>query len=429
LKSLARIHSQVFVTAFLGLSTSAFAAEGLLTPQAALQLAQEKNPEISAAHARAEAESAMVWSSSWLDSPRIGFMREQNLNNMQLEMGPMAFWSVSQEVKFPLKYFVSGSAQKSRADASKHEADDKSLEIRQRVLTAYYNVYSARRIEALLQAQRETLREIARAAEARRATGAVPQQDEMKAHVEQTRIENEILLQGQETSEMEAMLRSLLNVDPNDEIRIIEKDLPSPKLSLSSVKEAKAQVPHGASRLVLAGESMLSQARSESALAWLGFAPDFMLSYRQAFVNAPPNAYAFSIEATIPLWFFAKEIPEVRAARARAAEAEANLTRMKRETEAETRSLSTRVESYSKLIQIYETSLIPQSISMLNSSRAAYSAGRTTFVELLDSERSLYANRIAYFQTLTKYVESLTRLERVLGTSISDLPFLAGDQE
>ena len=60
---------------------------------------------------------------------------------------------------------------------------------------------------------------------------------------------------------------------------------------------------------------------------------------------------------------------------------------------------------------------------MLNSSRAAYSAGRATFVEFLDSERSLYEVRVSYFETLAKYVESLSELERVAGSSLSTLPF------
>lgn len=413
----------VFLFVFLLNSNIGFADSIVLTPETVLKIADSKNPEISAALARADAEDSMILSASWLDRPKIGLMREQNLNNMQVMMGPMSSWSISQEIKFPAKYFASRSAQSSKADAALEQAQDKRLEIRQKVLTAYYNWYGSLRIQALLAAQKETLREIARAAEARRATGAVPQQDEMKAHVEQTKMENEILLQSQEIADSEAMLRALLNLNPEQDLSLPKEELKAPKLSGASSEDALLKKISSSSRSVKAGEALYEAAKSERTLSWLGFTPDFMLSYRRAYENAPPNAYAISIEASIPLWFFVKEIPEVQAARAKAIEAERNFEKTKRDTEADVHSLKIKVNSYSKLLEIYETSLIPQSISTLNSSRSAYSAGRSTFVELLDSERSLYSNRIAYYQALTKFVESLTRLERALGSSVSDLLF------
>jgi cobalt-zinc-cadmium efflux system outer membrane protein len=75
------------------------------------------------------------------------------------------------------------------------------------------------------------------------------------------------------------------------------------------------------------------------------------------------------------------------------------------------------------MLQVYETSLIPQATSSLNSARSAYSAGKSGFMELLDAERSLFQVRIDYYKALTKYVESLTSLEKVAGLSLSTLPF------
>lgn len=419
-------HVICILSIFCSISSFGEETTTILDPAKALEIAERLNPEIASFKARAEAEDSLILSASWLDRPKLGLMREQNLNNMQLAMGPMTSWSISQEVKFPLKYFSTRSAQSAKASASAFLAQDKLLEVRQKTLAAFYGWYSSVRIAALLEAQKETLREIARAAEARRATGAAPQQDEMKAHVEQTRIENEILLQSQETAENEAILHAFLNSSSEQKWILTKDELKAPKIDSSVLISNLTEKALRDSKSVHVGESMLDVAKSERTLAWLAFTPDFMLSYRQAFVNAPPNAYAVAIEASIPLWFFTKEIPEVRAARSKAIEAEKNLERMKRETESDIKSLGTKVESYVKLLQIYETSLIPQSISMLNSSRSAYGAGRASFIELLDSERSLYTNRITYYQTLAKYVDSLAKLERSLGSSISDLPFYGG---
>lgn len=398
--------------------------EPTLTLEKALSQAMGTNPEIGAAGARADAEHSAVRSQYWLDNPKVGLMRESNLNFMEQQTGPMSLWSVSQEVKFPAKYFLLGSAQESRALGADQETDAKRLEVRRRVISGYYNLFTMDRIIALLQAQRETLREVARAAESRHATGAVPQQDEMKAHVEQTKIENELILAQEERDPMEAVLNSTLNQEAHQPLVMPTQELPPPKITRTL--EEFRKLAHLGSRRVKQGEYLVEEANSKKALAYLSYAPDFMFSYRRAFVNAPDNAYAASVEITLPLWFFAKQTSEVAQASASQIEAEKNLEKTMRDVHANVRSLTARVRSHEKLLQIYQTALIPQAASTMNSSRSAYQAGRTNFLELLDSERSLYETRIAYYRNYAQYVEALAKLEELTGTSLSTLPFGEG---
>jgi cobalt-zinc-cadmium efflux system outer membrane protein len=399
----------------------AMADEQPLLLEKALAQALGSNPEIGASQARADAEHSAIRSQYWLDDPRLGLMHESNMNLMEQQMGPMTIWSVSQEVKFPAKYFLLGSAQKSRALGSDEMADAKKLEVRQKVITGYYNLFTTDRIIALLQAQRETLREVARAAESRHATGAVPQQDEMKAHVEQTKIENELILAQEERDSMEATLNAALDQDANRRITLPTQEIVTPKLT--HPLEDIPKLAHSSANQVKRDQFMLDEASSRKALAYLSYAPDFMLSYRRAFVNAPDNAYSASVEISIPLWFFAKQSSEVAQASAKQIEAEKTLEKTMRDLHADIRSLTVKVSSREKLLQIYQTALIPQATSTMNSSRGAYQAGRTNFLELLDSERSLYETRIAYYRNLAQYVEALARLEVVAGTSLSTLPF------
>ncbi len=392
-----------------------------LTLENALSQAMKANPEISAVTARAKAEQSAIRSQSWPDHPKFGLMRENNLNFMQQQMGPMSLWSVSQEIKFPAKYFLLGAAQEARSLGSEQEAEAKKLEIRQKTISGYYSLFTVDRIIALLQAQRETLREVARAAESRHATGAVPQQDEMKAHVEQTKLENELLLTQEERDSTEAGFNAVLNQDTSQAIQLPTKELPTPKLTVAS--EEIQKIAHARATHIKHGEYLVDEANSKKALAYLSYAPDFMLSYRQAFINSPDHAYAASIEMTLPLWFFTKQTSEVTQATALQMEAEKNLEKTMRNLHAEIRSLTARVQSHDKLLQIYQTALIPQASSTLNSSRTAYLAGRSSFLELLDSERSLYETRIAYYRNLAQYVEALTKLEEMAGTSLSTLPF------
>lgn len=394
-----------------------------LSPTDVLNEVYTKNPEIAAEKFKSEAEEAAISSKYSLSNPKVGLMHESNMTLDQREMGDMQSWTVSQEIMFPTKYFSMGSIQKYRAKATKEEFRDKTLEVRQKALSLYFNYYSASRISSLLEAQKETLREIARIAETRRATGAVPQQDEMKAHVEQTKIENEILLQTQEVIEAKSMLNALLNRHSESELPLPKEDIKTPKF----YSEKMTSNAFKDSKMLSAGTAWLEGAELEKSLAKQSYFPDFMLNYRKPFgANTPSNAYSIGIEMTIPLWFFSKQTSEVSTASAKAMEATKRLELTKRQVESETKILSSKVITLSKLLKIYETALIPQSTSALNSSRAAYSAGRVGFQELLDAERSLYSVRIDYFRNLAKYVEALASLERTIGTAVSDLP-IGGD--
>lgn len=409
---------------FMALSFAGWSQE--LTPVEVLKLVYQNNPDLQASEALAKSEEEAISSKYSLSSPRLGFMKETDMNFMQMEQGPMKSWSLSQELMFPTKYFSRGRIQKASAKRALHEHKEKQLELRAKALSTYFNCYSAKKILSLLQAQKETLREIARIAETRRAAGTVPQQDEMKAHVEQTKIENEILLMSQEYAEAKYELNSILN-------RPIETDFIIPNGDftrstdikiLEDIEHLTVQYSHG----LKSEEFLVEESKLRKGLARMNYLPDFMLIYRQAFGdNVTSSARAFGIEMTIPLWFFTKEDSELSSAVFQELAARRRFESQRISIEAKIKILKSKVQTFSKLLEIYETALIPQATSTLNSSRSAYSAGRVGFQELLDAERTLYSTRIEYYQNFSKFVEAITDLEKTAGTKVSSLPFLAED--
>lgn len=399
-----------------------FALAEVLTPIEVVNLVYRNNPELESSNAKVRAEKELISSHFSLSSPTIGYMQESDMSFMQMENGPMKTWSVSQEFMFPTKYFARGKIQETKASQALHEHMYKKLEIRGKALTAYFRFYSAKRVLKLLEAQRETLREIARIAEARRSAGSVPQQDEMKAHVEQTKIENQILLQVQEEAEAKFTLNATLNLVAETEVKLPEIDFSSRKdVRVSeNIQDVGIETSHH-----LMGESaMVDEAGLNKGLAKMNYLPDFHLSYRQVFGgNHPSSGRAIGVEMTVPLWFFTKENSELSSAVSQELAAKRRFDSYKRSTESMVYSLKSKVITLSKLLDIYETALIPQVTSTLTSSRSAYSAGKVGFQELLDSERTLYSTRIEYYENFSKFIEALTGLEREAGVSVSSLPF------
>jgi outer membrane protein, heavy metal efflux system len=395
-------------------------ASGFLTLSEALSKALQENPEISAADAQAHTEFAAVSIQSAPDKPKFGLMREQAMTNFELQSGPMTFWYISQDIKFPPKYFLLGSAQRAKAQSVHHELESKRLEIREKVISAYYQLYSMDRILYLLQAQKQTLSEIARFAETRRATGAVPQQDEMKAHVEQTKIEIEILLAQEERELAATTLNTLLSQNPFAPIPPFSTELEIPRLTVSM--NDIPDISHQSSKRIHFGKFQVEEAQLRKSLATFDYFPDFSIIYRKAFINEAPNNYALAIEMTLPFWFFWKQTGQVQEASSKIRQMEKSLDATILSTRSAVRSLTVKIRNHEKLLQIFKTAMIPQTETTLNSSRAAYRAGRANFLELLDSERTLYEIQISYYRTVFEYVESLSKLEEAVGTSVSTLP-------
>ncbi len=391
-----------------------------LTLEQALSHAMHSNPELLSINAQANSEQAKMGAGYSLENPRIGLMREKNMNFMEQNMGPMNLWSISQEFKFPMKYFLLGSAQKAKASASHQGAIVKKLEVRRKIISQYYGLFSSRQILELLKAQRETLREISRTAEVRHATGNVMQQDEMRAHVEQTHLETEIILAEEEQVSLSAMFNALLDREIQTEIDL-PKDLPVPKFTTSESK--KQDFTASNANKVKLSQERLREAEEKYKIAKWNYAPDFMLSFKRAFNSAPSNNYAIELSMTLPLWFFMKENNEKSSASAMLLSFQEDLRQTLRDTEANIKLLTSKVTSHEKLLKIYETSLIPQASTTFDVGQSAYRTGKTGFLELLDSERALYTVRIAYYRTLAQYVEYIAQLEEVMGTPLSSLPF------
>lgn len=397
------------------------AVSEVMTLEQALDTALDHNPEIASTQALAQAEHSLVRSQAWPGNPRIGYMREHDLNFMEQEMGTMNFWTVSQEVAFPPKYALLGKAQLYKASAADQEASAKRLEIRRQVIGAYYNLYTTHRIIDLYEALRETLLQVARSAESRYAAGSAPQQDEMKAHVEQTKLESDLIIAKKELRAMEASLNAMLDRRADTPIVLAKGDLPVPKVTISFEELPSLANQHA--RALKRAEFRVSEAQERRSLAKLSYAPDFSFSFRKAFTGAPSDNYAFGVELTIPLWFFMKQTSEIASVSAQALSAEREQEKAVRSVDSNLSSLVIKVKTQADLLRIFSSSLIPQTTTTLNSSRSAYQAGRISLLEYLDSVRSLYTVRISYYQTLSQYAENLSELEELVGASLSSLPF------
>lgn len=381
-----------------------------------LAIAYRYNPGIAASRHTLAAEESLVTSQATPDDPVIGV---STLNrNARTQYG-----TITQKIRFPAKYIFQARAQSSRADSQRSKLNMKKLEVRQQVASLYYGIYATQKIIQLTQANMQAVKEFARIAEKKYAAGKSPQGDSMKAHFELTQLELDLIRLRQEEEALQDNLKAIVNDPSFESINLSDLTIRTPEFQSNQVMDSAPKLIsmlQSRSPKIKAEAHLLKSAEHKSSLSKWEYAPDFQLQYQQRIAGDPVDSKIYSIGITFPLWFW-KKGSEASAASSMMIAQEYRVADTTQKLIAKVKDLKGKVQTGVKTLSIYETSLIPQAQGAYSSTRASYQASKTSFLDLLDSERSLYRVKTGFYQSLKLYVSHLSELETHLGFTVSDL--------
>ncbi len=377
-----------------------------------LDLAYRNNPSIAAAAHAVDAEKSLITSMATPNDPVIGVSTlDRNVRTR--------YATINQKLRFPIKYYLQAKAQSSKAKSTQSKLNMAKLKVREKITSLYYSIYSAQKIIQLTETHTQAVKGFARVAEKKYAAGKSPQRDSMKAHFELTRLELDLIRLKQQEQTLQDKLKSVLNDSSFDRLNLNNSVLPTPKLIANDISNSE-----GLSALkrkfpkIIEQTHLLRETEYKSSLAHWEYLPDLQLQYQQRVSGEPEDSKIYSIGITIPLWFW-KKSSEASIASSRRMVQKSYLASITQEVTAKVKELNGKVQVGVKTLNIYKTSLIPLAQGAYNSTRAAYRANKTSFLDLLDSKRSLYRVKINFYQSLQLYVESLSQLETRLGFTAS----------
>jgi outer membrane protein, heavy metal efflux system len=126
-----------------------------------------------------------------------------------------------------------------------------------------------------------------------------------------------------------------------------------------------------------------------------------------------------SVEFVLPLF----DQNQARVARAiyQYQQAEKMLDALLRELPQDTRLAYERARTAWETSHFYRDQLLPLRETSLNISREAYEAGRASFLQVLEAERTLLETRAGYVATLQNSAAAVVELERVTGQPVSTI--------
>ncbi len=403
-------------------------AAGMLTAQPKAldleQLIQEAlraNPEVLAAQKRYEAARQKPSQESSLPDPMVSLSYNASGNPLPgagigKEPTANAGFMLSQEFPFPGKRKLRGDMAAREADAEFAQYLMTRLTVVSRVKQAYHRLHHAYEMISIMERDRDLMQNLLRISEARYAVGKTAQQDIFKAQTQLSIMETRIERTRQEMRSAEAEINSLLSRPPEAPVARPTELEPVP--IHAPLDELMTQVRENAPML-RREQKMIERTQLALNLARKEYYPDYTVSGGYYYMGSMPPMYMARVDFKLPAYFWRKQ-------RAGVAEQSSNVSAARHDYDTANQTLSFRVkdeylmaETSYRLMNMYSTTVIPQSSLALQSGLASYQTGAVDFLSVLMNFSTMVEYELNYHEEVLKYFLALARLEEMTGVDLT----------
>ena len=401
-------------------AAAAEAAESATPLSALLDEAVQHNPDIGAVR--------RAWQAATQVASQISTMPDPQVTVQHVSVGsprPFAGFTnsdfayigvgVSQDLPFPGKLKLKGEAADRDAAATRDKLESVRRSVLQQVKEAYFQLAYIQQTLGVIQRNDKLLEQIEKIADARYRVGQGSQQDVLKAQLERTKLQRELVHHHDVMQTQEALLRKLLNRGA-DSPDVSPETLVETSLSFTIddlLAKVRTENPE-----VAGHQEMIDRQSLQVEIARKDRYPDFSVQYMwQHTAEQFRDYYMVSVSARIPIYRRRKLNPEMT-------QAVEELHRSRREYESQVQSAFFDVrnqyiaaETASQMLKIYRDGLIPQALATYQSGLAAYQTGRLDFESLLSGFMDVLNFDEEYWKTLAEHETALAKIEQITGVS------------
>lgn len=415
----AQVHAQAQGQTQVHVQGQAQAGPGA-TAESLVAYARARNPEVAAMRYEAEAAAQRVQPAGALPDPVIR-TELQNITNAGSGARPSLFPSriggtrylLMQPVPFPGKRELKREAAQADSEQAQGRAAVAWVEVAARIRAEHARHYYLSRNLRLTGEILALTARLEAIAHSRYASGLAPQQDVIRAQIEQTGLRGELIALEGEQRQVRARINALLARSAEDPLP--EPDEPAALPPSERLEPAGLIARARAANPELAAEAArVRAAQSGRELAYRNRFPDFVLGVAPVQMGSRINEWELMIEMNIPLQ------QESRRSQEREAEAMLAAARSRNESTAhrvfsELVSGASAIEAARRSQHLAATSLLPQAQLTLRSALAAYETGKVDFATLLDAQREVRKARQELLKAQVDGQMRLAELERLVG--------------
>jgi len=403
----------LFVTLIFGINAKAETVK----LASLVEEASENNPVIKASKARWEAFSMRPSQEGSLPNPVIGG-RIKNVSFSDITLGEdprsdiQAF--VSQEIPFPGKLSSKEEIAQQESDSQRWLSDATSRKVIADLKEAYFDWFFINKSIEITNRNKVLLQKFTKIAEVKYEVGMGIQQDVLKAQVEVSGFIERLELLTKRKEIVETKIKEILN-RPLESALGEPEEITKSELAITLEQITDAITEHAP---LLKSSSEIVDSREESLkLAKKQYLPDFILGAtyfnRDGGNGDLDDIWQVSLGLRVPLYYWRKERFGVREAALEVSEAQENYESTKNNLLFEVKDNYITATTAEKLVELYQTGIIPQSSLSLESAISGYQVGDIDFLTLLDNLITLFNFELEYYGQLTSYHKALTRIEEI----------------
>jgi cobalt-zinc-cadmium efflux system outer membrane protein len=375
--------------------------------EAVAREALERHPALAGIALRTTAAQERARSAGAYPNPMImAGVQDQQIDLTRDEMMTMYMVGASQTIP-----------RKGRRDALRHGAQldveqlrlqARSLreEIRRDALFAYYDLASADSQTMATEQLAAAVDAIVAAARFRYEAGTTIQAEVIRAQLQQSNIEHQLLTINGRRRIAASRLSAQLGLPVTTEIPRIHLAHATERLEIAAAPVVPEDHPALA---IVRGE--LERREQDIGLARLLAKPDWNLE--ASYGMRPVQKDMFSVTARIELPIRRKSViePQIRAAVAERDAAQLRLDEVRRKLLEDLGVAYAQHAEANKQLLLHEQVLVPQSKLAFDSSLAAYQSGRDNFESVLATEMEWLRLEVDYYDFLTQHVKAITDFE------------------
>ena len=378
------------------------------------------NPEILAARQRWEAYKEKVPQAYALEDPMLGFGIISLPTNFSFRDEDMTMKeiAISQKFPFPGKRPLMKEMAEKEAEAVHTGIQLKAHQIVRDLTLAYYELSHTYRTSEVTQRNKDILENFAKIAETRYSTGEGVQQDVIKAHIEISKMVDELIMLDQRKKTLEAKLNALLNRPSGSPVGKPEEVAPR---TFPLASEDLQRMALDMNPTLQGMRKMIEAKQRANDLAKRDYYPDFNLRFAYGQRDNGPEGMkrrdmlTGMVEINVPIFYKSKQDRKVAEANADLQATEAQYRAMKNELSFMITDMFTMIKRTERQIELYRTGIIPQASLQIESALSAYRVNRADFMTLLDSRMTLYKYELEYHQALTEFEKNVASLGAATG--------------
>jgi len=329
-------------------------------------------------------------------------------------------YMLSQTFPFPGKLGLAKKSARNMAQQTREDYQAAKNFILSELKQNYYQLYQLQKSIEIAKKNKQLLEDFARIAATRYSVGEGLQQDVLKAQVEVTKMMDELISMEEMRRGTLAKINVLLNRNPQDSLGEVG-EITFRKVNYSEDELQDLAIQNNPGLKGMGFEINASEA--EYKMARRDYWPDLTLSLSYLRMKIDPsmdptaerNFVSASAGLELPLYFWSKQRKRVTEKNYDLKSSQQKYEGMKNDLKFMVSEQFYSLNKYQEQIELYQTSILPQARSSLESAQTGYQVGKIDFMAWLDNQMTLYNYEIGYYLALSSYFQTVTKLEELVG--------------